>query len=444
MSTAAPKQNNLRIAQLSTPACDFKFRDNAGMNSLDGIRILDLSRVLAGPWCTQTLADLGADVIKIERPGSGDDTRSWGPPFLQNASGNDSTEAAYYLGTNRNKRSLTCDISKPEGQALIRELVMHCQVFIENFKVGDMARYGLDYQSLKVLNPKLVYCSVTGFGQTGPYSDRAGYDYAVQGIGGLMSVTGERDDLGGGPQKVGVAVADLFTGLYASVGILAALRHAEKTGEGQHVDMALLDTQVAMLANLGANYLVSGKTPGRAGNAHQNIVPYQVFEVKAAPESKIGTRDHLILAIGNDGQFAKFCDVASHPELASDPRFSKNSERVKNRSVLVPMLEKIMMSRPKANWLAALEAAKVPCGAINNLAEVFADPQVAARNMINTWQHPLQKDLRLVASPLKLSATPVRLDHVPPQLGQHTTELLHEVLGYKLGQIEKLKHKGVI
>jgi len=435
------------------------------MNSLDGIRILDLSRVLAGPWCTQTLADLGADVIKIERPGAGDDTRSWGPPFLKDALGNDTAEASYYLGTNRNKRSLTCDISKPEGQALIRELVTHCDVFIENFKVGDMARYGLDYPSLKSLNPRLVYCSVTGFGQTGPYSDRAGYDYAVQGIGGLMSVTGERDDLGGGPQKVGVAVADLFTGMYAAVGILAALRHAEKTGEGQFVDMALLDTQVAMLANLGANYLVSGKTPGRAGNAHQNIVPYQVFEVKPAlktihTDSNAGAsankgagagdgaganeRDHLILAVGNDGQFAKFCDVAGHPELATDPRFSKNTERVKNRHVLVPLLEKIMMTRTKAQWLPALESAKVPCGAINNLSEVFADPQVAARNMIHTWQHPHQKDLRLVASPLKLSLTPVRQDHVPPQLGQHTAQLLGEVLGFNDAQIEQLQSKGVI
>ena len=325
------------------------------MNSLDGIRILDLSRVLAGPWCTQTLADLGADVIKIERPGAGDDTRSWGPPFLKDAAGEDTPEAAYYLGTNRNKRSLTCDISKPDGQTLIRELVTHCDVFIENFKVGDMARYGLDYPSLKAINPRLVYCSVTGFGQTGPYSDRAGYDYAVQGIGGLMSVTGERDDLGGGPQKVGVAVADLFTGMYATVGILAALRHAEKTGEGQYVDMALLDTQVAMLANLGANYLVSGKTPGRAGNAHQNIVPYQVFEVKPALNAEPDARDHLILAVGNDGQFAKFCDVAGHPELASDPRFSKNTERVKNRQVLVPLLENIMLKRTKAQWLPALE-----------------------------------------------------------------------------------------
>ena len=418
------------------------------MNSLDGIRILDLSRVLAGPWCTQTLADLGADVIKIERPGAGDDTRSWGPPFLKDAEGKDTPEAAYYLGTNRNKRSLTCDISKPEGQALIRELVMHCDVFIENFKVGDMARYGLDYNSLKSLHPRLVYCSVTGFGQTGPYSDRAGYDYAVQGIGGLMSVTGERDDLGGGPQKVGVAVADLFTGMYAAVGILAALRHAEKTGEGQYVDMALLDTQVAMLANLGANYLVSGKTPGRAGNAHQNIVPYQVFEVKPSSDlvASIGpnARDHLILAVGNDGQYAKFCDVAGHPELATDLRFAKNTDRVKNRQVLVPLLEEIMLKRTKADWLSALEAAKVPCGAINNLSEVFADPHVAARQMVSTWQHPNQKDLKLVASPLKLSLTPVRKDHVPPQLGQHTDVLLKEVLRYTDAQIAALRNQDII
>ena len=429
-------------------AWDFDFRDNVRMNSLDGIRILDLSRVLAGPWCTQTLADLGADVIKIERPGAGDDTRSWGPPFLKDAEGKDTPEAAYYLGTNRNKRSLTCDISKPEGQALIRELVKHCEVFIENFKVGDMARYGLDYNSLKSLHPRLVYCSVTGFGQTGPYSDRAGYDYAVQGIGGLMSVTGERDDLGGGPQKVGVAVADLFTGMFAAVGILAALRHAEKTGEGQYVDMALLDTQVAMLANLGANYLVSGKTPGRAGNAHQNIVPYQVFEVKPSSDlvASIGpnARDHLILAVGNDGQYAKFCDEAGHPELATDLRFAKNTDRVKNRQVLVPLLEEIMLKRTKADWLSALEAAKVPCGAINNLSEVFADPHVAARQMVSTWQHPNQKDLKLVASPLKLSLTPVRKDHVPPQLGQHTEVLLKEVLRYTDAQIAALRNQDII
>ncbi len=391
------------------------------MNSLDGIKILDLSRVLAGPWCTQTLADLGADVIKIERPDTGDDTRGWGPPFLQDAQGKDTAEAAYYLGTNRNKRSVTCDISTPEGQQIIRDLLLHCDVFVENFKVGDMARYGLDYASLAKIKPSLVYCSITGFGQTGPYKDRAGYDYAVQGIGGLMSVTGERDDIGGGPQKVGVAVADLFTGMYACTAILAALRHAERTGQGQHIDMALLDTQVAMLANLGANYLVNKKVPGRAGNAHQNIVPYQVFET-APMES--GEKDHLILAVGNDGQFAKFCAVAERNEIAADIRFGKNQERVRHRAVLVPMLEEIFKTRRKADWLGALEAAKVPCGAINNLAEVFADPQVQARGMVHTWEHPLNGAVQLVASPIKMSLTPPRTDLPPPLLGQHTDEVL--------------------
>ncbi len=425
---------------LGAAARHYRFPIMVHMNALDGIRVLDLSRVLAGPWCTQTLADLGADVIKIERPGSGDDTRTWGPPFLKDREGRDTAEAAYYLGTNRNKRSVTCDIARPEGQALVRELARHCHVFVENFKVGDMARYGLDYAALRTINPALVYCSVTGFGQTGPYRERAGYDYAVQGMGGLMSITGERDDLGGGPQKVGVAVADLFTGMYATVGILAALRHAERTGEGQHLDMALLDTQVAMLANLGANYLVSGKVPGRAGNAHQNIVPYQVFEVAPAAD---GTKDHIILAVGNDGQFAKFCQVAGRPELATDERFARNQDRVRNRAVLVPMLEEVMKARGKAGWLAALEAAKVPCGAINNLAEVFADPQVRERGMVHRWQHPLA-DMDLVGSPIKLSATPVRTDLPPPLLGQHTQEVLGKVLGWDAERIAQLRAQEVI
>ena len=411
------------------------------MNALDGIRILDLSRVLAGPWCTQTLADLGADVVKVERPSSGDDTRGWGPPFLKDAAGNDTTDAAYYLGTNRNKRSITCDIATKEGQEIIRALALVSDVFIENFKVGDMARYGLDYTSLSKINPRLVYCSVTGFGQTGPYSERAGYDYAVQGIGGLMSVTGERDDLGGGPQKVGVAVADLFTGMYASVAILAALRHAESTGQGQHIDMALLDTQVAMLANLGANYLVSGKVPGRAGNAHQNIVPYQVFEVAPAAD---GSKDHLILAVGNDWQFAKFCAVAGRPELAQDPRFAKNSERVRHRSVLVPLLEEVMRKRSKHDWLSALEAAKVPCGAINNLAEVFNDPHVQSRGMVHTWERPGTGPVNLVSSPMKLSGTPVRNDVAPPLLGQHTGEVLGELLGFSNEKIKQLRDAAII
>jgi crotonobetainyl-CoA:carnitine CoA-transferase CaiB-like acyl-CoA transferase len=312
---------------------------------------------------------------------------------------------------------------------------------VENFKVGDMARYGLDYASLQPLNPRLVYCSVTGFGQTGPYRERAGYDYAIQGMGGLMSVTGERDDRGGGPQKVGVAVADLFCGMYSAVAILAALRHAHSTGEGQHVDMALLDTQVAMLANLGANYLVGGKVPQRAGNAHQNIVPYQVFEVAPAAD---GSREHLILAVGNDGQYAKFCEVAGRPELATDPRFARNQDRVRHRDLLVPLLEIVMKTRGKSQWLAALEAAKVPCGAINSLSDVFADAQVNQRDMVTTWEHPLQPGLRLVSSPIKMSATPVCTERPPPLLGQHTDEVLRELLDCADDRILELKKNRVI
>lgn len=415
------------------------------MNALDGIRVLDLSRVLAGPWCTQTLADLGADVIKVERPGVGDETRTWGPPFLKDEEGRDTTDAAYYLGANRNKRSITCDISTPDGQALMRQMVQSCDVFIENYKVGDMARYGLDYDSLAALNPRLVYCSITGFGQTGPYSQRAGYDFAIQGMGGLMSITGERDDLGGSPQKAGIAVADLFTGMYATVSILAALRHAEKTGQGQYIDMALLDTQVAVIANLGANYLVSGqhegKVPQRAGNAHQNLVPYQVFEVAPTAE---GDKQHMILAIGNDKQFTKFCEVANCAHLGNDARFATNAQRVRHRQVLVPLLEDIMRTRLKQDWLAALEAAHVPCGAINNLAEVFADPQVVSRDMVNIWQHPKTDKVQLVASPIKLSKTPVRQDLPPPLLGQHTDEVLGNLLGLDVNALAALKNNRII
>lgn len=407
--------------------------------ALSGIRVLDLSRVLAGPWCTQTLADLGAEVIKIERPGSGDDTRTWGPPFLKDREGRDTREAAYYLGTNRNKQSVAVNMAVPQGQQLLRQLACQCDVLVENFKVGDLARYGLDYASLSALNPKLVYCSITGYGQTGPYAERAGYDFAVQGLGGLMSVTGERDDLpGGGPQKVGVAVSDLFTGLYATVAILAALRHAAATGKGQQVDMALLDTQVAMLANLGANYLVdgvrSGKVPGRMGNAHQNIVPYQAF---AASDG------HLILAVGNDGQFARFCGVAGTP-WHEDARFATNQQRVAHRATLVPEIEAVIRTRSRDEWLRELEAATVPCGPIKNLAEVFADPQVNARGMVSTLEHPLAGALNLVSSPMKLSETPPRHESAPPLLGQHTDSVLSTVLGLDAHALAGLKARGVV
>ena len=408
---------------------------SATAQSLNGIRVLDLSRVLAGPWCTQTLGDLGADVVKVERPGIGDDTRGWGPPFLSDRDGSNTAEAAYFLGANRNKRSITVDLAQADGQALIRELVLTSDVFVENYKVGDMARYGLDSATLCALNPRLIYCSITGFGQTGPYRERAGYDYAVQGMGGLMSVTGERDDLpGGGPQKAGVAVADLFTGMYSVVAILAALRYRDATGLGQVIDMALLDTQVAMLANLGAAYLATGQAPARAGNAHQNIVPYQVFEVADG---------HLILAVGNDGQFEKFCAVACRPELAQDARFARNADRVRHRDILVPLLADLMKQRSKARWLAALETAKVPSGAINNLQEVFADPQVIARAMTACLPHPLTDDLRVVASPMNLSLTPVQYRRAPPLLGQHTEEVLHAA-GWSAERLANLRSRRVI
>jgi crotonobetainyl-CoA:carnitine CoA-transferase CaiB-like acyl-CoA transferase len=414
----------------------------AAAGALAGVRVLDLTRVLAGPWCTQTLADLGADVIKVERPPrpgqpGGDDTRSWGPPFLKDRSGRDTAEAAYYLGANRNKRSVAIDLAQAEGQDLILRLADRSDVLVENFKVGDMARYGLDAATLRQRCPRLVYCSITGYGQTGPYRDRAGYDYAVQGLGGLMSVTGERDDRpGGGPQKVGVAVADLFTGMYATVAILAALRHRDShaDGKGQVIDMALLDTQVAMLANLGANYLVTGQPPARAGNAHQNIVPYQVFEV---------TDGYIILAVGNDGQFARFCTVAGCTELAEDQRFARNADRVRHRTELIPLLEARMRSRSRDWWLTRLDEAKVPCGPINDLGQVFADPQVRSRGMMMSVPHPLTDDLRLVTSPMKLSATPVRMQRAPPLLGQHTDEVLDE-LQVDTASRRQLREKRVI
>jgi crotonobetainyl-CoA:carnitine CoA-transferase CaiB-like acyl-CoA transferase len=413
--------------------------------ALDGVRVLDLSRVLAGPWCTQTLADLGADVIKVERPTrdgtpGGDDTRGWGPPFLKDRAGEETAEAAYYVGTNRNKRSVTIDIASDEGSELVRTLADKADVFVENFKVGDLLRRGLDAATLRARNPRLVYCSITGFGQTGPYRERAGYDYAVQGMGGLMSVTGPSrseiadDASGGGPQKVGVAVADLFTGMYAVTAILAALRHRDRTGQGQAIDMALLDSQVAMLANLGAGYLASGVAPQRAGNAHQSIVPYQVFEVADG---------HLILAVGNDAQFVRFCAVAGCAELAADTRFARNAGRVRHRATLVPLLAARLKLRPRAAWLADLEAAKVPCGPINDLAEVFADAQVRERGMTVEMAHPLAGSVRMVASPIKLSATPVRYRRAPPLLGADTDAVLAE-LGLDAAAIAALRERGAI
>ena len=418
---------------------------NLPSRALEGIRVLDLSRVLAGPWCTQLLADLGADVIKVERPASdkhpgGDDTRGWGPPFVKDPAGKETGEAAYYLGTNRNKRSVTIDIATIAGAELVRTMAAQCDVLVENFKVGDMARHGLDAAALRALNPRLVYCSITGYGQTGPYRHRAGYDYAIQGLGGLMSVTGPSraevadDAPGGGPQKVGVAVADLFTGMYATTAILAALRHRDATGEGQTIDMALLDTQVAMLANLGAGYLATGVAPQRAGNAHQNIVPYQVFETADG---------HVILAVGNDAQFARFCAVAGRLDIAADPRFGRNADRVRHRTTLVPMLAEVLKGRPRDDWLTSLEAAKVPCGPINDLAEVFADPQVQARDMTVDLAHPLAGSVRLVASPLKLSATPVRYERAPPLLGAHTDEVLAE-FGIDATALTALRKAGAV
>ena len=413
--------------------------------ALEGVRVLDLSRVLAGPWCTQTLADLGADVIKVERPArdgdpGGDDTRGWGPPFLRDTDGAETADAAYYVGTNRNKRSMTIDIATAEGTELVRTLADNVDVLVENFKVGDLARRGLDAATLLARNPRLVYCSITGFGQTGPYRERAGYDYAIQGMGGLMSVTGPSraeiadDASGGGPQKVGVAVADLFTGMYAVTAILAALRHRDRTGRGQAIDMALLDTQVAMLANLGAGYLASGVAPQRAGNAHQSIVPYQVFEVADG---------HLILAVGNDAQFGRFCAVAGCPELAADLRFARNAGRVRHRAALVPLLAARLKLRPRAAWLADLEAAKVPCGPINDLAEVFADPQVRERAMTVEMPHSLAGTVRMVANPIKLGATPVRYRRAPPLLGADTDEVLGE-LGLDAATIADLRRRGAI
>ncbi|MBM3368204.1 MAG: CoA transferase [Betaproteobacteria bacterium] len=403
---------------------------------LSHIRVLDLSRVLAGPWAAQNLGDLGAEVIKVERPGKGDDTRGWGPPYMKDADGGDSSEAAYYLSVNRNKKSITLDIAKPEGQAIVRELAAQCQVLVENYKVGALKKYGLDYDSLKQVNPSLIYCSVTGFGQDGPYAPRPGYDFIFQGMGGLMSITGERDGQpGAGPQKVGIAITDVLTGMYASVAILAAITHRERTGEGQYIDAALLDTIVAFNANQIVSYFASGNIPFRYGNAHAQVVPYEVFPTADG---------HIILAIGNDGQFERFCGAAGHPELAQNARFKTNSTRIANRAELILLMRDIMRTRSKKEWIATLEAATVPCGPINNMKEVFEDPQVQHRKLRVDLPHPLGGTASLVASPLRLSKTPVEYRLAPPTLGQHNQEVLQGLLGKSQVEIEKLKAGGIV
>lgn len=402
------------------------------VGSLAGVRILDLSRVLAGPSCTQMLGDLGADVIKIERPGVGDDTRKWGPPYLKDAQGRDSTESAYYLSANRNKRSVSVDIARPEGQALVKRLLKECDILVENFKAGDLARYGLDWARLKTEFPRLVYCSITGFGQDGPYAPRPGYDYLAQGMGGIMSLTGEID---GQPMKTAVAISDLMAGMYAGVAILAALRHRDATGQGQLIDISLLDCQVAWLSYQAQNYLTGGKPPPRLGNGHPTIVPYQVFKASDG---------YLILAVGNDSQFAKFCQVADRPEWAHDSRFAANKARVENRDILIPLIEDIMMERTQAGWLAGLESAGVPTGPVNRIDQVFEDVQVKHRKMVCEMTHPLSpRPISLVASPIKMSATPPNYRHAPPVLGEQTDQVLQE-LGLDKTEIAALREKKVI
>lgn len=402
--------------------------------ALAGIRVLDMSRVLAGPWCGQTLADLGAEVIKLERPGSGDDTRAWGPPYLLDAAGAQTHESAYFLGANRGKKSVTLDIAKPAGQRVARTLAAQCDVLIENFKVDDLPRYGLAYEQLRADNPGLIYCSITGFGHSGPMRGVAGYDFIIQALGGLMSITGEADARpGGGPQRVGVAVADIATGLYATVAILAALFHRSRTGEGQHIDMALLDAQVAMLANMNMNYLISGRAPQRMGNAHANIVPYQVFD---AADGK------LVLAIGNDSQFVKFCE-ATACTFHRDERFRKNADRVRNREALVPLIADVMRQRTIDDWVACLQPLGVPVGPINDLAEVFAHPQIKSRGLRLDLPHPLAGTVPSVANPIRMSATPPCYPAGPPTLGQHTREVL-SAHGFSERELQELAAAGVI
>lgn len=403
------------------------------MSALNGVRILDLSRVLAGPSCTQMLGDLGADVVKVERPGAGDDTRAWGPPYLCDADGRETAESAYYLSANRNKRSLALDFTSMAGRAVLLQLIDRSDVLIENMKAGTLDRYGLGYDQLKPRCPGLVYCSITGFGQTGPEASRPGYDFLIQGRGGIMSLTGEPE---GEPMKVGVAVADLMAGMYAGVAILAALRHRDATGRGQHIDLSLLDAQVAWLSNAGQYYLTGGSPPPRQGNAHPMIVPYQVF---AAADG------HFILAVGNDAQFARFCRVIGRPELAGDPRFAANAARVRHRDELVPLLAGVLARQPAEHWLAALDADGVPCGRVNDLTQVFSDPQVRARGMTVAMDHPASPDpVELIASPLRLSETPVTYREAPPMLGAHSEAVLRDWLGLVEADIARLRRDGAL
>ena len=405
------------------------------MGALSHLRVLDLGRVLAAPWATQILGDLGAEVIKIEKPGEGDETRHFGPPFLSDANGTKG-DATYFLAANRNKKSVAIDFSKPEGAALIKRLARRAHIVVENFKTGTLAKYGLDYDGLTAENPALIYCSLTGFGHDGPYKDKAGYDYVIQGMGGLMSVTGQMDgEPGAEPMKVGVAVSDLVTGLYTTVAILAAVIHQSRTGEGQAIDMALFDCQAAALANQATNYLAGGIVPGRLGNAHPNIVPYQVF----------ATRDgHLILAVSNDSQFRRFTKVAGLEALANDPRFSTNAERVAHRQLVVDALRPVFAERTSGQWIADLERANVPCGPINRIDQVFSDPQAVARGLTIAMRHEAIGELHLPASPLRLSRTPPEYRNAPPLLGEHTEEVLSGLLGIASDDLEKLRKAGVV
>ena len=403
---------------------------------LSGIRVLDMSRILAGPWVGQLLADLGAEVIKIERPGKGDDTRAWGPPFVKDREGKDTSDAAYFMCANRGKQSLTLDISRAEGQQIIRELAQKSDVLIENYKVGDLQRYGLDYDTLSVLNPRLVYCSITGFGHSGPYRDRAGYDFMIQGMGGIMSITGERDDLpGGGPQKVGVAIADLMTGMYSTVGIVSALHERHTSGRGQHIDMALLDTQVAWLANQNANYLIGNEVPKRMGNAHPNVMPYQTFRTEDGD---------IIIATGNDGQFQRLCVAAGIPEVGTDARYASNALRIKNRDTCTATLAAEMKKKTTAEWVAQLETIGVPCGPINQLDQVYNDPQVQHRGMKIDVPHPLAGTVPLVANPIKFSRTPIEYEMPPPMVGEHVDAVLRDVLGKSAEQIAALRENKIV